>query len=129
MKAVSPTLPDWLDSAMWTAWEIHRKEIKKKLTPKSVELQLEFLCRHKADHREIIKQSIMNGWTGLFELKGKSKPDPKPVVRPRETYTAPTGKATVAGYRAALEFLPAYMRKKYEDKLKDEPESPEEAAL
>lgn len=114
----SPTLPDWLDSAMWTAWEIHRKEIKKKLTPKSVELQLEFLCRHKADHREIIKQSIMNGWTGLFELKVKSKPDPKPIIRPRETYKPPTGKATVAGYKAAIDCLPGYLRRQLEAKHK-----------
>lgn len=123
-----PILPDWLDSAMWTAWEIHRKEIKKKLTPKSVELQLEFLCRHKADHREIIKQSIMNGWTGLFELKGKAKQE-SPLKR-HEYYKPPpsSAKATPEGLRSAIACLPAHLRKRLE-KHTDEPEDPQEAAL
>lgn len=62
-------LPDWLDVNSWHEWVEFRKEIKKKLTTKSIKSQLEFLGQHKGVHKQIIKQSIMNGWTGLFELK------------------------------------------------------------
>lgn len=58
----------------------------------------------------------MAGWTGLFPLKVKSKPDPKPIHRPRETYKAPDGKVTEAGYKSALECLPAHIRKRLEAK-------------
>jgi hypothetical protein len=54
----------------WIEWEQHRKEKKQKLTPLSVKKQLRFLQgRSKLEIISIIDQSIMNGWTGLFELK------------------------------------------------------------
>jgi hypothetical protein len=54
----------------WIEWEQHRKEKKQKLTPLSVKKQLKFLDgRSKQEIIAIIDQSIMNGWTGLFELK------------------------------------------------------------
>lgn len=62
-------LPDWLDKKVWEEWEQHRKELKKKLTPSTIKLQLKFLETNKQDYRKIINQSIANGWTGLFELK------------------------------------------------------------
>lgn len=56
----------------WIEWEQHRKEKKQKLTPLSVKKQLKFLDgRSKEEIIAIIDQSIMNGWTGLFELKNK----------------------------------------------------------
>lgn len=62
-------LPEWLDGASWTAWEIYRKEIGKKLTKSTITRQLNFLNSHRADHAAIINQSITSGWTGLFPLK------------------------------------------------------------
>ena len=54
----------------WQEWEQHRKEKKQKLTPLSIKKQLKFLHgRGKSEIIAIIDQSIMNGWTGLFELK------------------------------------------------------------
>jgi hypothetical protein len=58
----------------WSEWEQHRKEKKQKLTPLSVKKQLKFLQgRVKSEIIAIIDQSIMNGWTGLFELKTNGK--------------------------------------------------------
>lgn len=62
-------LPIWINKKAWEAWEQHRKEIKKKLTPTTMRLQLKFLESHKEDHAEIIRNSITNGWTGLFPIK------------------------------------------------------------
>ena len=67
--------PTWLNLKAWAAWEQHRKEIKKKLTPTSIRLQLKFLEENKENHTQIIKNSIVNGWTGLFPLKDARKPN------------------------------------------------------
>lgn len=59
---------------VWSEWEQHRKEKKQKLTPMSVKKQLKFLHgRSSKEIIEIIEQSIRNGWTGLFEIKGNGK--------------------------------------------------------
>ncbi len=68
-KKNASALPEWLDGASWTAWEIYRKEIGKKLTKSTITRQLNFLNSHRADHAAIINQSITSGWTGLFPLK------------------------------------------------------------
>lgn len=58
----------------WIEWEQHRKEKRQKLTPLSVKKQLKFLQgRSKAEIIAIIDKSIMNGWTGLFELNSNGK--------------------------------------------------------
>lgn len=52
-------------------WFEHRKQIKKPLTPKAVNLQLNQLTKflEKGNNPiEVIEKSISNGWTGLFEL-------------------------------------------------------------
>ncbi len=76
-------LPIWLNKKAWEAWQQHRKEKKKSLTPTSMKLQLKFLEENKEDHAEIIRNSITNGWTGLFPLK-----DTKQVRQPKR-YTEP----------------------------------------
>ena len=62
-------LPTWLNQEAWSEWVQFRKEIKKKLVQTTINRQLKFLEKHKADHVLILEQSIMNGWTGLFEIK------------------------------------------------------------
>lgn len=72
----NPFLEDEQLGTAWTEWEQHRKEKKQKLTPLSVKKQLKFLLefnRTKEEIIAIINQSIMNGWTGLFELKTNGK--------------------------------------------------------
>jgi len=51
----------------WRAWETHRREIKKKLTPTSVSRQLTSLAAVGAANAiRAIETSIEKGWTGLF---------------------------------------------------------------
>lgn len=68
-------IPDspFTDSAsneFWVQWIRYRAEIKKKLTISTAMLQIDKLNKFTAEKRiEIIKQSISNGWTGLFDIK------------------------------------------------------------
>ena len=68
-------LPAWLNKTAWEAWVLYRKEKDrgKKMTPSTIKMQIKFLSEHKHDHIEIIRNSIMKGWTGLFPIK-KDKP-------------------------------------------------------
>lgn len=75
-------LPIWLNRKAWAAWEQHRKEIKRKLTPTSVRLQFKLLEENKETHAQIIKNSITNGWTGLFPLKEDGFRKPNKYIEP-----------------------------------------------
>jgi len=66
-------LPAWLNKEVWEAWEQHRREIKKKLTPTTTKRQLAMLEKNKDTHVDIIEKSIANGWTGLFEIDERKK--------------------------------------------------------
>ena len=66
-------LPDWLDAGVWYEWAAYRRGIKKKLTEASIKMQIKFLSQHQSEYKLIIEQSIMNGWTGLFALKGNAR--------------------------------------------------------
>ena len=74
-NTVAEKLPEGIDLEYWGKWETHRKEIRKKLTPSTKKSQLNFLVANLKDHKEIINQSIQNGWTGLFEVKKNYKPN------------------------------------------------------
>jgi hypothetical protein len=69
IKKIEPLLPFWLDKEAWKRWVAFRKELKKPLTKSTIELQLALLEENKKNHVEIINQSIMNGWQGLFKIK------------------------------------------------------------
>lgn len=57
--------------AVWDNWLQHRKEKRSPLTPKTHEGQTAMLAAMSEDMAiACINQSIKNGWTGLFELKG-----------------------------------------------------------
>ena len=61
---------DWLNQQAWDNWVSYRKEIKKKLTPRSIALQQDLLRKYnKEDQAKIINASIASSWQGLFELK------------------------------------------------------------
>jgi hypothetical protein len=60
-------------SEAWSNWVEHRIQLKKKLTPKTKEMQLRTLGAFSEQEAiDMINQSIGNGWTGLFELKNKA---------------------------------------------------------
>jgi len=62
-------LPNWLDKNSWTKWVQFRKEIKKPLTPTTIQAHLKFLEKNRYEQKEIINQSINGSWQGLFEVK------------------------------------------------------------
>ena len=65
-------------SAAWSDWTIHRKEIRKALTPQSIRRQLKALeAMGEAKAIETINRSIEKGWTGLHEGNGQHAPQPK----------------------------------------------------
>lgn len=54
----------------WQDFTDHRKEIKAKMTPRAATMQLNKLAEQPPEiATAMIKQSIMNGWKGIFELK------------------------------------------------------------
>lgn len=69
-------IPDWLPTDKWQDFKDHRKALKKPLTPKAEQLaisKLDSLRISGNDPVEVINNSIMNGWQGLFELKDRNK--------------------------------------------------------
>jgi hypothetical protein len=85
------TLPEGLLEEKWKAFETFRKEIKHPLTPMARKLILKDLNKFRAngqDINQIIDNSIMNGWRGVFEIKS--------TVQVKPSYTQDKG-----GYSAA----------------------------
>lgn len=72
-------LPEWLDKGKWAEWVQFRKEKKQALKASTIKYQLKLLSQHIPNHAKMIEQSIMQGWTGLFELKGNYKSNAKPA--------------------------------------------------
>lgn len=67
---------------------MHRRNIKKSLTADQLNLTLKKLdklskCNDEAKI-EILNESIMNGWQGIFELKGNKEQSKK--TDPKELY-------------------------------------------
>lgn len=68
-------LPEWLDRNDWDDYKQHRKDIKKPLNKSAENRALAKLTRMKKaghDVRDILNESIINGWSGLFEPKRQS---------------------------------------------------------
>jgi hypothetical protein len=67
----------------------YRKSIRKPLKGKGITLAIKKLDSLTADNDikiEIINQSIMNGWTGLFPLKDTNKSSNKVTEQLNECY-------------------------------------------
>jgi hypothetical protein len=65
-------LPDWLDKELWNRFVEFRKEIKKPLTHFACLLNIKRLENFKNighSPKDVIEQSIANGWQGLFGLR------------------------------------------------------------
>ena len=63
---------------VWEAFEEMRKKIRKPMTEYAKKLILKKLSTLKDDPNEILEQSIMNSWQGIFPLR-------KEVVTQQET--------------------------------------------
>lgn len=65
-------LPDWVDLNVWCDFTTYRKQIKKPMTLRAKELlisKLEGMKENGDNPNEVLEQSIMNGWQGIFPLK------------------------------------------------------------
>jgi uncharacterized protein YdaU (DUF1376 family) len=75
-KAPATPLPDWLDAELWADFKAHRIASKSKMTPRAEALALAELANLKEagqNPADVIRQSIMRGWKGLFALPGKDE--------------------------------------------------------
>jgi uncharacterized protein YdaU (DUF1376 family) len=69
-------LPDWIDREAWEGYEEMRKKNRKPLTGRAKGLavkKLESLRTAGSKPMEVLNQSTMNGWIGLFPLNGASQ--------------------------------------------------------
>jgi phage replication O-like protein O len=60
---------DWIDAENWDNFVEHRKEIKRPITKTAVKALLAFLKENKDDQKQIIQNSIMGGYPGLYPIK------------------------------------------------------------
>ena len=64
-------------SSAWFSWIDYRKEIKKPMKPTTIDAQWrQFILWGEQKSIDSIKQSITNGWTGLFEPKYNNTKQP-----------------------------------------------------
>ncbi len=71
--------PDWLDVDVWNDYVVFRKKIRVPLTDRAITLainKLKKLRREGNNPTEVIEESILNGWKGLFPLKNSSEKEP-----------------------------------------------------
>ncbi len=71
-KASPFSLPDFIDGELWASFLEMRKQKKAVPTVRAMELLVKELERLKAagnDPNEVLKQSIMRSWTGVFPLR------------------------------------------------------------
>lgn len=80
-QAEAESLPHGdLFAVAWFEWKKFRKQKRQPLTPMSIKKQLEKLLeKPESEAVAMIQQSILNGWTGIFELKN-NKPKAKSLV-------------------------------------------------
>lgn len=78
-KAKAFMLPDWLPKDIWQSYKSHRVALRAALTIKAEQLAIEQLKGFKSlgyDPVEIINNTILNGWKGLFEPKNNRSQAP-----------------------------------------------------
>jgi hypothetical protein len=80
------TIEPSLDLDVWREWISYRKELKsvKAYTPSGAQRQMRWLARHTRDQqRQIVDNSIRQGYQGLFELKDSGNGTSRQVSKPR----------------------------------------------
>lgn len=94
-------IPHGIQPEAWIAWSQHRRELRKRLTPSTVDRQAAMLRQHSPEEqRQIIEQSIAAGWAGLFPLKNNNRSTPHET---RERSNLGTAGRIAANARRELE--------------------------
>ena len=69
---------------VWLTWQAHRREIKKKLTPRSMKMQLKDLGKYPVGVAiQMVEQSIRGGYQGIFPVKQSQNGQHAPQKRVR----------------------------------------------
>lgn len=74
-------LPEWVDTDAWKGWLEVRKKMRAPLTGRAVELAIATLIKLKSngeDPTEVLNQSTINGWRGLFTTQRASAASGRP---------------------------------------------------
>jgi hypothetical protein len=70
-------LPEGFPSSSWELWVEHNRAQGRSLTPAAMKLQLSqivSLDQAGSPPKEVIEQSILRGWNGLFEVPANQRP-------------------------------------------------------
>lgn len=82
-------LPDWVPAEQWADFVEHRKQLKAKLSDRAIKLAIKELAKLRdAGHNpaEVLEQSVINGWKGVFPVKTSGNVHPFPG-KPRPVHT------------------------------------------
>ena len=63
-----------LNEEVWQRWVAYRKSIGKPIRPVSLNAAAVDLAKYGVNQAAVVKQSIAQGWQGLFPLKGDGRP-------------------------------------------------------
>lgn len=85
-KARADALPDWIPEDAWQGFVDMRKKAKAPLTERAKTLTITALDKLRAEGHDpaaVLNQSTMNGWKGVFPLKGGDNREPakRPELR------------------------------------------------
>ena len=100
--------PSWLDQTAWSEYCQHRAEIRKPLTPlaekKAINKLAEIVDQCQASQQQVIDQSIMNGWVGLFPVRSNNYGTNQQVLRPAfNSAQSAIEELKTLGYRTGFE--------------------------
>lgn len=102
-STVKNITPSGICATAWNEWVEYRHQIRKKLTPKGIEKQHEFLLGYsEADQQIIINQSIRNEWAGLFPPKEITHATNRPSGNPGASGRKPTPAERVRARHAEI---------------------------
>lgn len=74
----TPPLPAWVTTDDWQAFQHHRRQLRKPMTPEAERrclVDLDALRAEGHDPAAVINQSIVRGWAGLFPIKRGPSPN------------------------------------------------------
>lgn len=74
----SPEIPEWVPVEAWNGYLEMRRRKKEPLLGRALTIAINKLREFRADGEDIgavLDQSTVNGWKGLFEVKGKKQGD------------------------------------------------------
>jgi phage replication O-like protein O len=72
--------PDWLDKNVWLEFKKYRQKGKGKFTPYAQKLAVKKLSTFRDagnNPTDVLNQTMLNGWTGLYEIKKEIREEEK----------------------------------------------------